>query len=97
MEYQIKKENGLFVLMSGSERVSTPGGHLLGSHHRGLMEELCLDAEQWGIDPTAITSMVSLQSSYLDFGLQISKKNQLDDFITWWPYDFFFSVLLIQS
>lgn len=90
MSYAISEEKGLYFLRSGKNYVTTPSGNRLSSHHLPLMREIAKDAEAWGTDPTAATSMVSLQSSYLDFGLRFLKEDMLNDFLDGWKMDIFF-------
>lgn len=90
MKYSVHEERGLFVLKSGKNVVKTPSGNILASKHPALMKELVSDANIWGTDPTSQTSMVSLQSSYLDFGLRFPKADMLNDFLNGWGKDIFF-------
>ncbi|NLI76532.1 MAG: hypothetical protein GX442_08830 [Candidatus Riflebacteria bacterium] len=69
MPIRIKRlDGGLAVFMRG-EPVRTPLETPIISRHRPLLEEIVRDIRLFGPDPVGTLSMLSLQASYLDFGL----------------------------
>jgi hypothetical protein len=78
-----------FAVVSGGAPVRTPMGTPVVSRHRPLAEEVAADVARYGVDPTAKTTLFSLQASYLDFGLRVKREVLEENTAAIWPDDLF--------
>ncbi len=89
MDIQAKRLEGWWVVASGDDPVRTPAGTPVVSHHRELIDEVAADVARYGADPTAKTTMYSLQASYLDFGIPVRREALEENTASIWPDDLF--------
>jgi hypothetical protein len=89
MKVEVSQVGAWFAVVSEGAPVRTPMGTPVVSRHRALAEEVAADVERHGVDPTAKTTMFSLQASYLDFGLRVKREVLEENTAAIWPDDLF--------
>ena len=87
MDVQVQRLEDWWVVVAGEEPVRTPAGTPVVSHHRELIDEVAADIAKYGSDPTAKTTMYSLQASYLDFGIPVKREALEENTASIWPDD----------
>jgi hypothetical protein len=89
MSASVQQLGEWFAVVTPEGPVRTPMGTPVVSRHRALAEEVAADVARWGADPTAKTSTLSLQASYLDFGLRVRREVLEENTAAIWPDDLF--------
>ncbi len=87
MDVHVERAGGFWVVKDGDAPVRTPGGTPLVSRHRALLDEVAADVARWGPDPTRKTTTLSLQASYLDFGIPVRREVLEENTASIWPDD----------
>src|SRR5512138_3431566 len=89
MQVSVQQLADWYAVVTPEGPVRTPMGTPVVSRHRDLAEEIAADVARWGADPTAKTSTLSLQASYLDFGLRVRREVLEENTAAIWPDDLF--------
>lgn len=89
MEISVQQIQDWFAVVEPEGPIRTPMGTPVVSRHRALAEEVATDVARWGADPTARTTTLSLQASYLDFGLRVRREVLEENTAAIWPDDLF--------
>jgi hypothetical protein len=89
MNVSVQQLGDWFAVVTPEGPLRTPMGTPVVSRHRALAEEVAADVARWGSDPTAKTTTLSLQASYLDFGLRVKREVLEENTAAIWPNDLF--------